>query len=403
MLNRLSYRFFLPADALDRDLVPVFLRIVVDRKKAELSTGVRIKPLDWDDQTQRCQRNPRANAELTHLANRLLELKHHLLLSGQPITATKLKAQLLDRPEATDTLLHFFTAQVEAMKARPEVARNTILCYNTSLRHVSDFLKRSKDTNRTLKDVDVTWLRAFDQYLATKPNEKLGRPIRRNAINKNHSHLRTILNLAEREELIDRNPYRRFRLKNERTTRSFLSREELDALLALDLSTKPPLERARDIFIFSVYTGLRYSDAIRLTSANLLKRGDALWLRLEQAKTGDPVELPLLGEASRLVAKYAEAGHRQVKGLLLPPISNQKLNANLHELGELAGLQRPLTHHLARHTFATTITLANQVPIEVVSKLLGHRDLATTQIYAKITTDHLAQVAAQLEKRLAGA
>jgi len=209
-----------------------------------------------------------------------------------------------------------------------------------------------------------------------------------------------VIDEFEREELIERNPYRRFKLKNERTTRSFLSSEELGKLAALELELGTALDRVRDIFLFSVYTGLRYSDAIKLTLSNVTEHSGSAWLKLVQEKTGDVVNIPLLSEAARIVAKYASAGHREIKGLLLPPISNQKLNKHLHELAARASLGRSLTHHVARHTFATTITLANDVPIEVVSKLLGHRDLATTQIYAKITTDHLARVASQLELKL---
>ncbi|WP_235841665.1 site-specific integrase [Confluentibacter sediminis] len=145
------------------------------------------------------------------------------------------------------------------------------------------------------------------------------------------------------------------------------------------------MERVRDLFIFSCYTGISYIDVINLTSNNVLKGIDGNdWIFTNRQKTKSPVKVPLLKKAKDLLIKYHDHPMTQITGTLLPVISNEKMNLYLKEIADACGLKKNLTFHMARHTFATTVTLSNGVPIETVSKLLGHTKIASTQIYARV-------------------
>ena len=145
------------------------------------------------------------------------------------------------------------------------------------------------------------------------------------------------------------------------------------------------LERVRDLFLFSCYTGISYADLNKLTPNNIWKgEDDKKWIVTNRQKTNTRVKVPLMPTALRLIEKYREHPLTEVSGTLFPPITNERANLYLKEIAEACGLTKNLTFHMARHTFATTVTLSNGMPIETVSKLLGHTKIATTQIYARV-------------------
>jgi len=156
-----------------------------------------------------------------------------------------------------------------------------------------------------------------------------------------------------------------------------------------------------DLFVFSCYTGLAYIDVMRLTSQNLSIGIDGeYWLFTERKKTGEKVRIPLLPQALSILEKYKNSPACLNSGSLLPKLSNQKLNSYLKEVANTSGIDKNLTFHLARHTFATTVTLTNGVPIETVSKLLGHSSIKTTQIYAKVLERKVSEDMSALKSKL---
>jgi site-specific recombinase XerD len=171
--------------------------------------------------------------------------------------------------------------------------------------------------------------------------------------------------------------------------------------MKVKLGGNQSLEKVRDIFLFSVYTGLRFEDAQALTMDRLSKdKAGKTFLTIEQEKTNEPLVLPVLEPAVKIVSKYKSSPERKILNKVLPKISNQKLNVYLKVIADLASIDKKLTHHVARHTCATTVLLSNDVPIEVVSKWLGHTNIKTTQIYAKITNVYLQKVANNLSKKI---
>ena len=166
--------------------------------------------------------------------------------------------------------------------------------------------------------------------------------------------------------------------------RDFLTEEELQNLAAKEFSIDR-LENVRDIFLFSCFTGLAYSDAKKLSSQHIVIGIDGdKWIKINRTKTDTRSSIPLLPTAEAIIEKYSSNPKCQANNKLLPVLSNQKMNAYLKEIGDLCGITKNITFHLARHTFATTVTLSNDVPIESVSKMLGHKNLKITQHYAKV-------------------
>lgn len=161
------------------------------------------------------------------------------------------------------------------------------------------------------------------------------------------------------------------------------------------------LQVVQDLFIFSCYTGLAYIDVFNLTSDNLVTISEnEVWIMTSRQKTIETVTIPLLPKALAIIEKYKSPPQAIAEGKVLPILSNQKLNSYLKEIADVCGITKPLTFHIARQTFATKVTLTNSVPIETVSKLLGHSKLSTTQIYAKVVESKLGDDMARLNARL---
>jgi len=202
---------------------------------------------------------------------------------------------------------------------------------------------------------------------------------------------------------IERDPFINFKSKFIKTERGFLSLKELEEI-ENKLFTIPRLQLVKDLFVFSCYTSLSYIDVIHLTVDNICIGIDGeLWIYYKREKTTKPIRIPLLPKALEIIEKY-KSNHKSIaQGTIFPKISNQKLNSYLKEVADICGIKKNLTFHVARHTFATTVTLSNGMPIETVSKLLGHSRISTTQIYAKVierkVSDDMQKLRVQFKKK----
>ncbi|MFW5726733.1 MAG: site-specific integrase, partial [bacterium] len=211
------------------------------------------------------------------------------------------------------------------------------------------------------------------------------------------------VNLAVKEEWLNKDPFIKFKLKFEKKDRGFLTQDELLRIQEKNLPIER-LDQTRDIFIFSCYTGLSYAEVYDLTPQHIVMGLDRkLWIQGKRRKSGEFYKVPLLPQAKAMVDKYQDHPLSQANGKVLPVYTNQKTNAYLKEIATLCEIDKNLSFHLARHTFATTVTLANGVPIESVSKMLGHTSLRTTQVYAKVVEQKLSEDMSKLEERLKGA
>jgi integrase len=182
--------------------------------------------------------------------------------------------------------------------------------------------------------------------------------------------------------------------------REYLNEDELQALATKKFNIDR-LGQVRDIFLFSCYTGLAFIDAFQLTYSNVSKGVDGnQWIFSARQKTDTPTRIPLLPTALEILDKYKSHPKCINSGKVLPVLSNQKMNSYLKEIADVCGITKTLTFHIARHTFATTVTLNNDVPIESVSKMLGHKSIKITQHYAKIIDRKVSADMQTLQKKL---
>lgn len=233
-----------------------------------------------------------------------------------------------------------------------------------------------------LKEVTHSFLVGFEQYLRTE------KQCCQNTAAKFLQTLRMIIIEAKNNGWIFNDPFANYRIRLKKVDRGYLTDEELQRILQKKMPCGR-LEQVRDVFIFSCFTGLAYIDVRNLTKENIRTSFDGkLWIMTHRHKTQTSVNVPLLKVPQMLLKKYEGT---LPDGRLLPVLSNQKLNSYLKEIADLCGIEKNITFHLARHTFATTMTLAKGVPIETVSKMLGHTNIVTTQIYARITNDKIGR------------
>jgi site-specific recombinase XerD len=199
---------------------------------------------------------------------------------------------------------------------------------------------------------------------------------------------------------MDNYPFKSFKLSYKAGNRTYLTQEELRRVMDkhFDLDR---INLVRDLFIFSCYTGLAYSDVALLSKDTIVSGIDGnKWIHCNRKKTGNALKIPLLPKAEQLIQKYSNHPIASNRGKVFPVPSNQKLNAYLKEIATICKIKKDLTFHMARHTFATTVTLSNGVPIETVSKILGHNRIATTQIYARVLENKVSEDMLSLRKRL---
>ncbi|WP_421804727.1 site-specific integrase [Flagellimonas sp.] len=267
----------------------------------------------------------------------------------------------------------------------PKLHGNTSRLYLTSQKYIFLFLKKKlKLEDIGLDELNYKFILDFENFLRKHKPNHYQKQIGNNAVMKHIQRLRKMVSLAYRLEWIDKDPFRQFKQRLTPTNREYLGAEELQAIEELELQSKR-LKTVRDLFVFSCYTGVCYTDLMLLTEDNVVMGLDKkYWIITKRQKTHNPVKIPLLKKALDLIGQYKEDSRSVINNTLFPRISNQKMNAYLKEIASEAKIKKNLTFHMARHTFATTVTLTNGVPIETISKMLGHRKLTTTQIYAKV-------------------
>ncbi len=274
-------------------------------------------------------------------------------------------------------------------------SKETYKHYKSSRKRLDEFVRKFiKRKDYPVEKVDYKFLEAFDVYL-----KKEYKVHQNNAWNY-HKHTRRVLNLAVSMDLIKTNPYKKYKVPLTETNRNFLTATELYAIQDKEIRIKR-LDAIRDIFVFARYTGLSYSDIAKLHK-DLLRIGidKNEWIFIDRTKTNNRCRIPVLPVAKFILEKYQNTFQYKVKGLLLPVLTNQKMNSYLKELADICGVNKELTMHIARHSFATTVTLTNGVPIESVSKMLGHTNLKATQIYAKVVEKKIATDMEVLQEKL---
>jgi site-specific recombinase XerD len=264
------------------------------------------------------------------------------------------------------------------------------------LKHTRDFLLwKYKISDIDIKRIDHEFIMSYDFYFRSERN------CNNNSTVKYLKNFKKIILICMANGWLDKDPFIKYKSKVKEVKRDYLNAEEL-AAMTTKLLVSDRVAQVRDIFLFSCYTGLAYADVKKLRRSELVTGLDSQkWIYTSRQKTDTASRIPLLPQALKLLAQYEDHPQCVDNGLLLPVLSNQKMNSYLKEIADACGITKELTYHIARHTFATTVTLANGVSIESVSKMLGHTNIKTTQHYAKILDAKVSEDMNLLKKKLA--
>ena len=399
--NTLSILYYLKRGHLNRNgECPVMCRISVRGEKETFSSHVYTSPDNWDVKSARVigrtAKVIEQNKILTDLQVTLTRHYYDIEQRNGYVTAEMIKNAYMGITAKAESLLPIYKEFLEETEALIGIqkSKKTYEKYERCYRRVVEFLRdKYHVSDIAFRDLKPMFLVDFEVWLATKKNCST------NTIYKFHQLLRMPVLKAKRMGIVFKDPYEGYKMKKVSVDRGYLTEEEVLASATHEI-TIPRLEQVRDIFIFCCYTGLAYSDVAALRQGNIQKMFDGrLWIVTHRQKTKTNVNVPLLPMAKKILEKYNwEEADKDAP--ILPVVSNQKSNAYLKEIGDICGVEKHLTFHLARHTFATTMTLGKGVPIESVSKMLGHTNISTTQIYARITNDKISKDMDELSRNL---
>ena len=364
---------------------PIYARVTINAKRFEFSTIKYISPEKWSSEGTKVKgSNEEArtiNSHLDYLKNQVLEAEKRLFKKDIPVSTENLKNELFGLAETKRMLVPIFQDHNNKIKELigKEYAQGTLERYTTSLKHTIEFMQWKYN----ISDIDIT---KIDHAFITDYEFWL-RSVRNCANNTAVKYIKNfnkIIKICLANDWIDKNPFANYKSKVKEVERVYLTEDEVQDIIEKEFKTER-LSLVRDIFLFSCFTGLAYIDVKNLTKSHISFGIDGeRWIFTHRQKTESASKIPILPVTQMIIDKYQNHPQSNNQEKLLPILSNQKMNAYLKEIATVCEIEKELTFHIARHTFATTVTLTNGVPIESVSKMLGHKNLRTTQHYAKV-------------------
>jgi integrase/recombinase XerD len=388
MKGKINILFFLYRSKVNgKETMPIYCRITLDGRRRQFSCDCFLKEADWDSKKSK---HKGLSTEAKHLNERLKSILRKILRSYDLLAKThgafdvnQLYDQFSGITNDVKTVLGVFDLHIAQIKALvgKEYAKATYSKFLLIRRHVSEFIKDYyRQDDYPLSQLKLGFLQDLDHFLKLRKNQN------QNTINKTIERIKKIVKIAVAHGWLTYDPFALYRKKRYVKEVVFLNEEELKLLEAHRLSDR--LNTVRNIFLFSCYTGLAYKEVSMLKRVHLKKdHKRLLWIEMIRQKTKRPISVLLLPKALTILENYDYLNNNE---LLLPVISNQKLNAYLKELATEVGISKHLTHHVARKTFATTVLLNNDVPVEIASFLLGHSRVSTTEdFYAKVQRDRV--------------
>ncbi|MEI7594519.1 MAG: site-specific integrase [Bacteroidota bacterium] len=370
LLNSRAYIFIRTLKKKDISYI-VYLRVVFDSVKKDYSLGIKIPdPTKFDSQKNLIKGGAevlKTNILIQQMLNKANTILHESDLSGEKITALKFESLFKENGINKDSFVTFANAEIEFM--RGQITEG----YHRQLKsEISKLLKYKKEL--LFSEISFDFLRQYEKYMVTDLKNNL------NTVGKTMKKIKTLIGIAVRKEKMDRSPFADYKIKSEPTNRNFLTIDELNTLNKLFNKKHLPnyLQNVLQYFLFSCYCGLRYTDILQLKYEDIQLNQGEYFLAIEQHKTKDRVYIPMKNRALQLIGEM-----KGNTGKIFKVNTNQVTNRFLKEIINLAVINKEISFHCARHTFAT-VALSIGIDIKTISSLLGHTDLKTTQIYAKV-------------------
>ena len=371
---------------------PVYMRVTIDGRFLEISMKRGVNPKMWNEKRQRSTGRDRLSLELNDYLDDTLAsiLKIHQRFIDEkklinPKTILDAYAGRIERPKMLREVFQQENDKYRQRLAIGDVVLNTVLRNERAERYLGEFIKKQYNVNDLpFSSIDTAFVRDYHLFL------RVDKGLEQNTANKYCKILKKVIVLALDNKWMEINPFQGMRFQAKATNRQFLTEKELSTIMN-KTSTLDRLNVVRDIFVFYALTGLSFSDVEGLKPEHVSVDEDGnYWIHKARQKTKNLCSIPYLESARAIAEKYKGHPLCESRGVLLPVISNQRMNSYLGEIAGICGINKPLTMHIARHSFAC-LALANGVSMEVIARMLGHSDIRTTKIYAKVMDKSIAE------------
>lgn len=382
-----------------KGLVPLFCRITYNGERRTFATGLFIKPNHWDSKSQQVkppnEENDFINTQLSLIKQKVNQAFLFLQVNEERFDVNDLynqyKGKTLQKEYGVVEVYLLYLERINKL-IDIELQMVTYKKYEESLAHLKGFVKwKYKTSDVKLNSIKFSFITEYEYYLKVEKNFQLS------TLNKAIQRFRKVISFAIGNNHLDKDPFMLYKAKTQKKEVIYLTKEELSNLEKQDFEIQR-IQQIKDLFVFCCYTGLGFKEMSNLKKTDIVEGFDnELWLDIKRAKTQRSYKVPLMQQAKTVLEKYADLEGEYA----LPRMSNPKFNAYLKEIADVAKIRKNLTHHLARKTFATTILLYNDVPMEIVSELLGHSKISTTQEhYAKVVQKKVSEHIGKLSEKL---
>jgi len=393
--------FTIKKDKVKDGIACIYAVITINKDKVIFALKKRVNVDHWDKGhgglKVKVPEAKETNGYLEQVRFTITSYYQQLQLEGKEITPQLLKACFLG--EDTEETYNLSTLMDYHNETASAALTWSTLKHYAVTRYLEKFLAvKYHTTDIRVKDIDYKFIVDFETYLRNHKPADHHQPINNNGVMKHLIRLRKMITLAFKLQWINKDPFKNYKFRYKKVETAFLSNAELKAIEKHEFASES-LITIRDYFLFACYTGLSFVDLMNLQERNVISGEDGeKWLKLFRQKSNEPTNIPLLPPAMAILNKYKDNPRSVTLGTIFPTITNQKVNMHLKEVAKILGIKKTLTFGVARHTFATTITLANNVPIETVSKMMGHTKIATTQIYARVLLKKISDDMGELKK-----
>lgn len=373
--------------ALKDGKLPITCRITINGERTEFVVQMTIEYDNWDFIRYRAKGTSKQarelNSYLDFIKSKLIEHKNNMEQHNEVVTVRELKNRYLGVNTKSKTLLEIFKDHNDKCLGLINIdyAPGTVERYKTCYKHVERFINsKYEKCDVFLHEINPMFITEFEYYLKTS------RKCKNNSAVKYLKNFKKIIRIAMANGWIHSDPFVNIKHHIDEVDMAFLNPEELNIIKEKKFNNAR-LQQVKDAYLFSCYTGLAYIDVKQLTPDEIVTINDQLWIKKKRQKTKNWCNVPLLPPAIEILNKYKDNPICIEKGVVLPILTNQKMNSYLKEIADMCDINKKLSTHTARHTFATTVTLANKVSMEVVSKMLGHSGLNMTKKYARVVDD----------------